>query len=385
MRLNRIGPRITPITRIKRERKNTTQGPESCLFVRFVGRTLLGGETLLLGSTMERRSTVLTSIIPPVIVFCPVLKSRVSRSLRVTFLGLAVNMLLSGVKFAAGIAGHSHALIADAVESLADVFSSLVVWRAIVIAATPADEDHPYGHGKAEPLAAAVVSTMLLLASGWIVVQAIGEILQPHQTPRPFTLLVLLVTVLIKEGLFRFVLREALSVESSAVHSDAWHHRSDAVTSLAAAVGISVAVIGGKGYESADDVAAILAAAIIAWNGWRLLRPALSELMDTAPPPDVVERIRQIAATIPGVEQVEKCIVRKMGYYFYADMHVEVDPQMTVQHAHEIAHQVKDKVRDNFGRVRDVLVHIEPARNSDCPPASTQKQPEQNRGPRSNP
>jgi len=287
--------------------------------------------------------------------------SRLTRSLRATFIGLIANAVLTSAKLLAGIFGHSHALVADAVESLADIFSSLIVWRGLVVAAAPADEDHPYGHGKAEPLAAAVVATLLLLAAGWIIIQAVREIAQPHLAPAPFTLIVLLVSVLIKEALFRFVLREAISVESSAVKTDAWHHRSDAITSLAAAIGISVALIGGKGYQSADDVAAIVAAAIIAWNGWRLLRPALDELMDTAPAPEVIERIRRIATTTKGVDRVEKCIVRKMGYYFYVDMHVEVDPQMSVQRAHEIAHDVKDKVREKFSRVRDVLVHVEPS------------------------
>src|SRR5207249_5280779 len=164
----------------------------------------------------------------------------------------------------------------------------------------------------------------------------------PHSAPAPFTLFVLLLGVGIKEGLFRFVLRESFGMESSAVHTDAWHHRSDAITSLAAAIGITVALIGGRGYESADDVAAIVAAAIIAWNGWRLARPAVNELMDRAPSREMVEHIRRIAETASGVEAVEKCLVRKMGYHYYVDMHVEVDPQMTVQRSHEIAHDVKD-------------------------------------------
>lgn len=291
-------------------------------------------------------------------------KSRLQRSLRATFLGLAVNAVLASGKLVAGVLGHSHALIADAVESLADVFSSVIVWRGLVLAAEPADEEHPYGHGKAEPLASAFVAVTLLVAAGWIIIQAALEIAQPHTSPAPFTLAVLLLVVVVKEALFRFVLKESASLESSAVHSDAWHHRSDAITSLAAGIGITISLIGGKGYEAADDVAAIVAALIIAWNGWRLLRPALSELMDTAPPPEIVERVRRIAETIPGVERVEKCIVRKMGYYFYADMHVEVDPQMSVQRAHHISHDVKDKVRQKFSRVRDVLVHIEPAQVS---------------------
>src|SRR6266436_9936843 len=170
--------------------------------------------------------------------------ARLRRSLRVTLIGLVINALLTTAKFTAGILGHSHALVADAVESLADIFSSLIVWRALVVAAEPADEDHPYGHGKAEPLAAAIVSAMLLVAAAWIVATALGEIKHPHQSPAPFTLGVLAVVVLIKEMLFRFVLRQSTLAESSAIKADAWHHRSDAITSLAAAIGISIALIG---------------------------------------------------------------------------------------------------------------------------------------------
>jgi cation diffusion facilitator family transporter len=158
------------------------------------------------------------------------------------------------------------------------------------------------------------------------------------------------------------VVREAATVDSSAVRSDAWHHRSDAITSLAAAIGISVALVGGKGFESGDDVAAIVAAGIIAWNGWRLLRPALDELMDTAPNLALVAEIRETAAAVPGVGNVEKCKVRKMGYHYFVDMHVEVDPDMTVRQAHDIAHQVKDRVRDRLPVVYDVLVHVEPTK-----------------------
>lgn len=286
--------------------------------------------------------------------------SRLKRSLRTTFLGLATNAVFATVKMLAGIFGHSHALIADAVESMADVFSSLVVWRGVVVAEEPPDEDHPYGHGKAEPIAAAVVSTMLLIAAVWIVIGAFRAIAEPHEPPKPFTLAVLVAVILIKESLFRFALREAVSVDSSVVATDAWHHRSDAITSFAAAIGITIALAGGKGFESADDWAAIAAACVIAWNGWRLLRPALNELMDRSPNREVVDRIRAIAEAVSGVARVEKCLVRQMGYQYFVDMHVEVDAQMTVLRSHEIAHHVKDKVRENIPRVRDVLVHIEP-------------------------
>ena len=291
-----------------------------------------------------------------------VLKDRLERCLRATFLGLAVNLALTAAKFTAGLLGHSQALIADAFESLADIFSSLIVWRGVVLAATPADEDHPYGHGKAEPLAAAVVWVMLLLAAVWVVFQALREMGQPRPMPAPYTLLVLLLVVGTKECLFRFVLRESTALKSSVVQTDAWHHRCDAMASLFAALGISVALIGGPKFSSADNLAAIAAAGVIAWNGWRLLRPALDELMDMAPDDEMVARIRHLAETTAETEAVEKCRVRKMGYQYYVDLHVEVDPGMTVQRSHEIAHQVKNRIRGEIPAVRDVLVHIEPAR-----------------------
>ena len=288
--------------------------------------------------------------------------TRLQQGLRATFVGLTINSLLAISKLIAGVLGHSHALVADSVESMADILSSIVVWRGLVLAEAPADADHPYGHGKAEPLAAAVVATFLLLAAVGIVVQAIREVFEPKQGPAPFTLLVLLGVIVIKEGLFRFVLRAARSIESSAVITDAWHHRSDVITSIAAAVGISISLAGGKGYQSADDIAAVVAAGIIAWNGWRLLRPALNELMDTAPGASVSAGIAELAATVPGVERIEKCVVRKMGYRYFVDMHVEVEPGMTVLDAHNIAHRIKDEVRGKIPQVADVLVHIEPRR-----------------------
>jgi cation diffusion facilitator family transporter len=274
---------------------------------------------------------------------------------------MAINVLLTGSKFAAGLAGHSHALTADAVESLADVFSSLVVWRGLVVAAEPADRDHPYGHGKAEPIAAATVSVFLLAAAIWICARSVQALLNPHPTPAPYTLLVLGIAIVLKEGLFRFIRRESASIGSAAMHADAWHHRGDALTSLTAAIGISIALIGGEKYAAADDVAAVLAAGIIAWNGWRLLRRALNELMDRSPSEEMVQQIRHIAESTAGVERIEKCRVRKMGYEYYVDLHAEVDPKMTVARSHEIAHNVKDNVRGRIPSVSDVLVHIEPA------------------------
>jgi cation diffusion facilitator family transporter len=292
------------------------------------------------------------------------MSNRLQRSLRATFIGFGFNAFLAAGKMAAGILGNSHALIADGVESLGDLFSSIIVWRGLVIASQPADQDHPYGHGKAEPIAAAVVSSLLLLAASAIGFAAFQDISHPKHGPAAFTLAVLILVIPVKETLFRFVKKEADALDSSAVRTDAWHHRSDAITSLAAGIGIAVALIGGKGYESADDVAAIFAACMIAWNGWHLLRPALDELMDAAPAGPIHDRIREISSTVPGVEGVEKCLIRKMGYQFLVDLHVEVDPQMSVLRSHEIAHRVKDQVRAQLPTVMNVLVHIEPVRNN---------------------
>lgn len=264
-------------------------------------------------------------------------------------------------KMVAGFVGHSQALVADGIESFADIISSLMVWRAVVVAAEPADEEHPYGHGKAEAIASIGVTAMLFAAAVWISVQSIREILVPHQTPAAWTLAVLVVVIVAKELLFRFARNEARELESVAVHSDAWHHRTDAITSLAAFVGIAIAVIGGKGYEAADDFAALVAAGFIAWNGIRLLRPALNELMDATPNTGFTSAVRAHAQETPGVEAVEKCIVRKVGGRYFVDMHVEVDPHMTVEKAHGIAHAVKDRLRAKFQQIQDVLIHIEPA------------------------
>jgi cation diffusion facilitator family transporter len=293
--------------------------------------------------------------------------NRTEQSLRATFLGIGVNVLLVGGKLAGGLAGHSHALVADGMESLADVFSSLIVWRAVLVAGEPADREHPYGHGKAEAIAAAVVSTFLLLAALAIAFNAGWRLCEPHlyemrAPPRAFTLYILIGVVLVKELVFRYASRQASLAQSGAVKADAWHHRSDAITSLAAAIGITVCLAGGQRFVYADDAAALFAAGIIGWNGWLLLRPALDELMDAAPSPGLLAQIRATAAEVRGVQAVEKCRARKTGFQYFVDMHIEVDPQMTVQQGHEIAHQVKARVRQAVPSVNDVLVHVEPGR-----------------------
>jgi len=283
------------------------------------------------------------------------------KGIRSTVYGILTNALLAVVKGMAGVLGNSYALIADAIESTTDIASSLIVWSGLKISGLPPDENHPYGHGKAEPLAATVVALALFAAAAGIAIQSIREIMLPHHAPAPFTLIVLLVVVITKESLFRFVFRVGERIKSTAVRSDAWHHRSDAITSGAAFIGISVALIGGPGYESADDWAALFASGIIAFNAFRIVRPALNEVMDAAPPSDIESAIRETAQHIEGVIALEKCFVRKMGFAYYVDLHVTVDGGISVRQGHEIARHVKQEVLATHTQVADILIHIEPS------------------------
>jgi cation diffusion facilitator family transporter len=274
---------------------------------------------------------------------------------------MLVNVVFAAAKIAAGLFGNSYALIADGIESTLDIGGSVVIWGGLKFASRPPDATHPYGHGKAEPLAAAAVAVGVLLASLGLAVQSVREILTPHHAPAPFTLAVLVVVVIVKEFLYRSVIRLGKNVESTAVKTDAWHHRADAMTSTAAFIGISIALLGGAGWESADDWAALFACAIIGANGCTLLFPALREMLDTAPRGEIVPRIQGAAAAVPGVVEVEKCLVRKMGLSFYVDLHVGVDGEISVRDGHRIAHEVKAAIKNADSRIADVLVHIEPA------------------------
>ena len=287
--------------------------------------------------------------------------SNMQSGARVALIGMFVNVVFTAGKISAGLFGNSYVLIADGIESALDIAGSVVIWGGLKIAARPPDETHPYGHGKAEPLAAAIVAMGVLLAAIGLAIQSVREIFTPHHGPAPFTLIVLVVVIFVKEFLFRVVIRVGKNVESTAVQTDAWHHRADALTSTAAFLGISVALIGGEKWYSADDWAALFACAVIATNGFRLLLPALHEMLDTAPRGEIVTKIQEAAASVPGVADVEKCLVRKMGISFYVDLHVGVDGGISVREGHDIAHRVKDAIKQTDARIADVLVHIEPA------------------------
>lgn len=294
------------------------------------------------------------------------------RLVRNTLIALVASVALAIGKLVAGVLGHSTALIADAVESLADAVGSLIVWQALRVSARPPDEDHPYGYGKAEAVAALLVGVLLVIAAVLIVVESFQQLFTPHRAPEAWTLLVLVSVVVVKEVLFRLLVRGAREHASDAAHADAWHQRSDAITSAAALIGVSVAIwgparTGVAQLVYADEVAALLASGVILLTAWRLARPALRELLDAAPH-DLLARVRREAQGVPGVVIVEKLSARKSGAGFLVDMHLHVDGAMSVDEAHRLSGRVKARVRESLPVVRNVLIHIEPAESASLTP-----------------
>lgn len=279
--------------------------------------------------------------------------------------GVIVNAALAAIKLAAGLIGNTYALVADAIESGADIFGSLIVWSGVAIGALPADDDHPFGHGKAEALAAVAVSIMLLGAALGIGYEAIREIRRPHSWPAAWTLGVLAGVMLVKWSLSHRVARVGATINSTAVAADAAHHLSDAITSAAAFVGISIAVIArhvgaDQQWAAADDWAALLAACVITFNGASMLRAAMHDLMDRMPGAAVVMPLRRVAESVPGVLAIEKLHVRKVGTGYRVTIHVQADPEMSLVDAHALGGRVKYELRQSNPYVHAVLVHMEP-------------------------
>jgi cation diffusion facilitator family transporter len=288
----------------------------------------------------------------------PTTEQMVEGGLRSSLLGIGINLCLALVKCVAGLIGHSFALLADGVESFLDVISSSVVYYGLRLAIKPPDKEHPYGHGKADPIAALVVGAAMIAAALGIAAESINLIRTPHQLPHAYTLLVLICVVPVKALLSRYVAGVSQKIESSALRGDAWHHLSDAIISAFAFVGISAALWTGD--PTADDWAALCAAPVILLGGWQQLRRPVAELLDTAPAPEIEDHVRRVAAAVPNVFGVEKCFVRKVGFRYYVDLHVVVRGDLTVRQGHRIAHAVADRVREKVDRIAEVLVHIEP-------------------------
>jgi cation diffusion facilitator family transporter len=283
------------------------------------------------------------------------------KAISTTYLSIAGNTFVAIIKWITGLLGNSYGLIADAIESTCDIFSSFLVLFGLKYSAKPADKNHPYGHGKMEPVLTFVVTGFLITSATIIVFQSIQNIRTPHELPAKFTLIVLGVIIVAKELFYRKVKKSGETTNSSLLKADAWHHRSDAITSLAVFIGILIAIVMGKGYETADDWAALFAAGFIYYNSFLIFRPALGEIMDEHFYDDLIDEIRKISATVSGIIDTEKCFVRKSGLTYHVDLHAIVDANITVKEGHEIAHRLEDELKKSIPDIADVLVHIEPS------------------------
>ncbi len=282
------------------------------------------------------------------------------KAIKSTYLSIFGNAALAILKGVTGVFGNSYALIADAIESTADIFSSILVLFGIKYASKPADSNHPYGHGRAEPLITFIVVGFLIISAVVIGYHSIINICTPHKLPAPYTLVVLGIVIVVKEVFYRIVHRNSQETSSTSLKADAWHHRSDAITSLGAFIGISIALYLGPGYEAADDWAALLCSAIIVYNAYIIFRPALGEIMDEHVYEDLVNDIKRASLKVEGVIDTEKCHVRKSGLRFYVDLHMVVNARISVYDGHEIAHSLKKFLLTEFPQLADVLIHVEP-------------------------
>lgn len=281
-------------------------------------------------------------------------------AIKTTYLSIVGNLGLALIKGFAGVFGNSYALIADAIESTTDVFSSFFVLLGLKYAKRPPDDNHPYGHGKIEPLITFVVVTFLVTSATIIAYESIKNIQRPHRIPEAWTLIVLSFIIIWKEACYRIVTKRNSKIQSSSLKADAWHHRSDAITSVTAFIGISIALFFGKGYETADDWAALAAAAFILYNSYLILRPALGEIMDEQRHHELVDKIRLIALQVEGIKATEKCYIRKSGLKFHVDLHAMVNGDISVTRGHQLAHNLKDTLVDEMPNIDNVHIHIEP-------------------------
>jgi cation diffusion facilitator family transporter len=290
--------------------------------------------------------------------------SRAKSAIKATVWSIIGNVVLASIKWIFGYFGNSYALIADAIESTSDIFGSFLVLLGLKYAHRPADKNHPYGHGRAEPLIVFLVVGFLIVSATIIAWESIHNIQKPHDLPKPFTLWFLAGVIVWKEISYRWMKRKSMETGSSSLEADAWHHRSDAITSLAAFIGISIAISLGKGYESADDWAALFASGFIFYNSYLILRPALGELMDEHRYPKLESSIRTHSMLVQGVLDTEKCFIRKAGMNYLVDLHISVNGNLSVGEGHEIAHRLKSKLMELIPELSEVMIHVEPHEQS---------------------
>lgn len=281
-------------------------------------------------------------------------------AINATLFSIVGNVLLAAIKLISGFLGNSYALVADGIESTADIFSSFFVLLGFKYAQRPPDDNHPFGHSRIEPLITFLVVAFLVTSATVIAYESIINIQTPHKIPEAWTLIVLALIIIWKEGSYRYVSKKAKTIKSSSLKADAWHHRSDAITSVTAFIGISIALYFGKGYETADDWAALFASAFILYNAYLIFRPALGEIMDEHLYDDLIEDIRKVSNTVDGIKATEKCFVRKAGMRYLIELHAIVNGKITVEEGRFLAHKLQDEIQNELPEIAHVTIHIEP-------------------------
>jgi cation diffusion facilitator family transporter len=290
---------------------------------------------------------------------------------RAAFWSVVASLCLGVLKLAGGLFGNSVALVSDAVHSLGDALTAVAVWGALLWAQRPADREHPYGHTRAEAVAGSNIAWLLILSGVGVAWEALRTLSEPSPAPAWYTLVIAAVSIVVKEGLYHYNQHIARRTGSSALRAAAWDHRLDALGSCVVLAGLGLAVWGGPAWHAADHVAALAVAGVILWTGLNLFWNSLQELMDRQADPDLLATVRREALAVPGVLGVEKLLVRKTGLEYLVDIHVEVDPDISVRDGHAIAHAVKDRLVGRLITIKDVLVHIEPAPAAGQAPAAT--------------
>lgn len=286
---------------------------------------------------------------------------------KVTIIGSAVNFLLLIFKFFAGIMGHSAAMLADAVHSLSDFITDVVVIVFVRISSKPEDKDHDYGHGKYETLATAIIGLLLLCVGFgifWSGASTIYAFLKGEQLEAPgmVALIAALVSIVLKEVLYQYTVRQGKKLNSQAVIANAWHHRSDALSSIGTAIGIGGAILLGDRWRVLDPVAAVIVSFFIMKVSVQLLIPCVDELLEKSLPDDVERQIEQTVLSFPGVSQPHHLRTRRIGSYYAIEMHLRMDGRITLEEAHQTATAIENKLKEMFGKGTHVGIHVEPTK-----------------------
>ena len=288
---------------------------------------------------------------------------------KVTLLGGVANLLLVGLKFVAGVVGHSGAMLADAVHSLSDFITDLIVLAFVGISARPQDTSHDFGHGKFETVATMFIGLALAAAAVGIVVNGAGKLaswLQGEEIPSPgkIALWGALISIVIKEILYQYTSRKGKKLESTALVANAWHHRSDALSSIGAAIGIGGAILLGHRWTVLDPLASIVVGAMLVKVAWDLLGPSIGELTEQSLPDDTEKEIINLVESVGGVSEPHNLRTRRIGTHIAAEIHIRLDGKMPLSEAHDKASTIERLFQDRFGKDSHIIIHMEPQKSN---------------------